>query len=232
MISIIGTKFTTLYNQSLPVQQNRQPSFRGSLDSFERSLCEAKYSLPPHLLEVHRMCGKTIGERIILEAIDKGYIDENKIKKVCDFGCGLGGATDVMRETFKLDKNNITGVDMINIQGNSDRFNFVHGDGIDYLASGKEKFDLIAATYFSPNVNPHELLAAVPNSLSENGQFLAYSDSDTMHKLAKYLKGAEYHRFNDDRYIGAIVIGKVELEKLLAQAPQISFIEYCMAHKA
>ena len=173
---IIGTNFNT---SSLIKASNFKGSPRPSKNP-ERpiSYANSTYYLPNKL--------NNYGSRardILSDAIVRFEIDKNKIKTICDFGCGSGRPTTVLKEIFGP-KCDVIGIDYTDRYFEPDKEStFKHCDGIEYLESGERKFDLITAQMLDPEVEVEAFIKATAKSVNEGGKLLIYSDYDTMSNL-------------------------------------------------
>ena len=85
-------------------------------------------------------------------ALHKGFIDKQVVKSVCDFGAGSGVPTFILKNTFKLDDDNIVALNKENIikPGLLSDSSVIVGDGTEYLKSGAKQFDLVTACMLGP----------------------------------------------------------------------------------
>jgi len=210
---IIGTRFTTPYKQSQHTMQSNQPSFGIRVESLTEHILKSGFELPTQL-------AATRAENAILTALSVPLISKAKIKgkDILDWGCGTGYSTRAIKEMLNPGK--IMGLDIKDYWSVSDRSMFkLVDDSVEYLAKGEKKFALIIASMLEPFYDAGRLLKAAPNSMSEHGQFLAYSDSTTIEILRRFLKilAIKYdfsNVYGSKEPLQIVVISKAELEKL------------------
>jgi|GEM_PF-5207698 len=177
---ITGINFDSYTKRPAPLT----PSFRGGdteCSKYQVANPNGAYYFPDQLDHYGSRARAAISDAIIRLGIDK-----DKIKSICDFGCGTGRPTTVLKEIFGPDCD-VIGIDSTDKYLEPDKkTTFKHCNGIEYLESGERKFDLITAQMLDPDVKPEELFKAAYKSLNKGGQLLVYSDSDTMRKLIHY----------------------------------------------
>ncbi len=139
-----------------------------------------------------------LAESILETAISNGMINPNKINRICDFGAGYGGPTNVLKKRFPhtilmaLEQNKDKAKHLLN----SELLPYeaiIIGDGVKQLTTmakeenSKLKYDLITAFLFGPDKDgelTRKLLKPATESLSENGKLLICSDLWTMSKVS------------------------------------------------
>ncbi len=221
---IIGANFNS-YNL------NRAPNFKGEVrlqqnTQPQETFANSSYYRPESLDFYGSRAKAAIGA-----AIEAFGIDKNKIKTVCDFGCGSGRPTTVLKEIFGPDCD-VIGIDQIDRYFEPDKeTTFKCCNGMEYLRSGERKFDLIAAQMLDPAVNAMKFLKAASKSLNEDGQLLIYSDYITMGKLVHTIYGSGVLKSDDyqltempkgqlkiyGNWTKTLLISKEKLDKLMAQ---------------
>ncbi len=170
---------------------------------------------------------KARAKNALATALDRDWLGKNSRRwNICEFGCGMGLSTKAIKDMFEY--HNITAIDNdpefakdfpseISIYGGENTLLFKNVDGIEFLNDGKRKFNLVMASMLAPEIEPAEILKAVPNSLLDGGNFLTYSDSGTIRILKEYLdeNGIKYNSFNQPEFdTKGVVVSKEELLKL------------------
>ncbi|NLF84189.1 MAG: hypothetical protein GX568_09450 [Candidatus Gastranaerophilales bacterium] len=139
-----------------------------------------------------RYCARTISN-----AIKGGYINPKEIKSACDFGCGDGVTTFLVKKTLGLPDEKMLALEKDSFITRKDilgKTKVIDGDGTAFLKKGTRKFDLVTACLLGPiHTNSNygllkQLLLSVPNSLTDKGKLLVYSDLQTMDMVTTTLK--------------------------------------------
>ena len=226
---IVNASFSYIRPQII----TKPPSFKGADEDDDSPMLEVLKGLSPdELFGALRMFSDAViydktpyeylprditvksAQKAVQGAISRGSIDKDKIKSICDFGCGEGGGATAIKEIFNPDF--MVAVDIKDVWKESDKSIFKECNGLDYLASGVDKFDLVTACMLTPKVRPFDLLDAAHLSLNEGGKVLIFSDSVTTYRMETWLNthGAEFDEFHvDDHGFKTIVVDKAEIEK-------------------
>ncbi len=144
-----------------------------------------------------------IASQLLLLATSFGYIDPNKIQAVCDFGAGGGGPTFALKQFLNLQPGRIQALEQSlevaqeiiqhSVLPESD---VKIGDGLAYLRSGQQKYNLITAFMLGPDISGHlisNFIAAARHSLNPDGKLLVCSEIGTMNVVKQVCQQQDLH---------------------------------------
>jgi hypothetical protein len=160
---------------------------------------------------------------VIRSVVTGNLIIPSEVKDVCDFGAGRGGSTLAILKCFNLQPSQLTALEKNKLKASRivkskilPIQSVIVGDGIEYLKSGRKKFDLINAGMFGPDLAGDfliQFLKASTKSISSKGNILIYSDPDTMKCVREIFRHADlkyYWLEKNDLLKGTAIIPMIQ----------------------
>jgi precorrin-6B methylase 2 len=152
-----------------------------------------------HLALCHPMqaFGYRYAFRLLRIAVRRRYLSPRPIQAVCDFGAGVGGPALATQSFFKLPASQMTLLErdpqqVRVLEKLLPGAEVIEGDGLPWLASTPQQFDLITAFMLGPDFQPGGLaenfIRTAAIRLPAHGKLLIATDAATMQVVQNTLE--------------------------------------------
>ncbi len=147
--------------------------------------------LPKKPLHALQSFGMVYADMLLGALLGKGWLTRRQVRSVCDFGSGTGGPALAILAFFGLPADRLTLLESQETQAARLRELFpksrvVAGNGLLWLGSCRERYDLITAFMLGPDAGDGLTLEFVQRALprlTRTGRLLICTDTATMHGL-------------------------------------------------
>jgi len=160
-------------------------------------------------LNIFQIWGAKLAINALRLAIYMKYLDVSRLKRIVDFGAGVGGPTFALAAIARVTDGEVTALDEdeeqvreISTTGIIPAQNVHSGDGFSYLNSVKDTvnqgFDLITAFMLGPDITGNlfrKLATASAQVLNDGGNLLVTSDTGTFSVAREIVQrsGVQHH---------------------------------------
>lgn len=149
--------------------------------------------LPKRPLHALQLFGMAYADTLLGALSGKGWFTRRQVRSVCDFGSGTGGPALAMLAFFGLPAHKLTLLEShepqaVRLRELFPKSRVVAGNGLLWLGSCRDRYDLITAFMLGPDADDGLALEFVQRALpclTRTGRLLVCTDTATMHGLRR-----------------------------------------------